>query len=45
MLSGDPSGGMTAVSFAHPGNVPRKGVRLEKVTCGRAVPIALAQRV
>lgn len=45
MLIQDPSGGVTAVSFAHLGNVSRKGVRLGKVTYGGAVPVAWAQRL
>lgn len=45
VLSQDPSGGMTALSFAVPGNVSRKRVGLGKVTYGRVVPVTLAQRV
>lgn len=42
MLFQDPGGGDISVSFAHLGNVSRKGVRLGKVTYGGAVPVVLA---
>lgn len=42
LLFQDPSGGEISVSFAHLGNMPRKGVRLGKVTYGGAVPVVLA---
>lgn len=42
MLLQDPSGGEISISFAHLGNVSRKGVRLGKVTYGGAMPVVLA---
>ena len=45
VLSQYPSGGVTAVSFAHPGNVSRKCAQHGTRTYGGAVSVALAQRV